>query len=403
MTVSFELSDDLVGYGREIRDWSVEAVRPYARYADVHHAAPDHWRQIVETCPVAIGTHDRRQVKRQPAFAEGKWVRDLVVTESLTYGDHWISNVIGAAIGHLVVKLMGTPEQIDKWYRPIVDNGGQTAFGLTEPQFGSDTSMVETTATRDGDTWVLNGTKMYCTYGGQADYVVVFASTDKAAGPAAIRAFVVPKGTSGFHVAKFNEDKLGIRSWTTSELLFEDCAIPVENQLGWTGGDGDGPGPAPRTRSGRSGALGALAQNKPNISATGIAMAQASLDIATDLLQEQRQSFAPHRWSLVESDLENMNAALGRARLVNFRAQWLQDLQRANKTEASVAKAYGPPTCERVIRRCMQLLGPDGASTDLLLEKWYRDVKILDIFEGSGQVQRIIVGRAVFGGADRVA
>ena len=185
MTVSFELSDDLVGYGREIRDWSVEAVRPYARYADVHHAAPDHWRQIVETCPVAIGTHDRRQVKRQPAFAEGKWVRDLVA-ESLTYGDHWISNVIGAGIGHLVVKLMGTPEQIDKWYRPIVDNGGQTAFGLTEPQFGSDTSMVETTATRDGDTWVLNGTKMYCTYGGQADYVVVFASTDSsafAAGP----------------------------------------------------------------------------------------------------------------------------------------------------------------------------------------------------------------------------
>jgi len=256
--------------------------------------------------------------------------------------------------------------------------------------------MVATTAVRDGETWVLNGTKMYCTYGGQADYVVVFASTDKAAGPSAIKAFLVPKGTPGFIVAKFNEDKLGIRSWTTSELLFQDCVIPVDHQLGWIGDQfADEAKPTGQGRSGRSGALGALAQNKPNISALGLGMAQASLDMTRQLLAGQRGGFAPHRWSQIEADLEAMDAALQRTRLTNFRAQTLQDRGVANKTEASISKAYGPPTFERVIRRCIQLLGPEGTSKDLLLEKWYRDVKILDIFEGSGQVQRIIVGRAV--------
>jgi acyl-CoA dehydrogenase len=396
VTTTFELSPALRAHGQKLRDWSRAEVRPYAREADRRHAPPAHWPDIIATCPVPIGRrrHDRSEAAR---FPEGRWVRELVVTESINYGDLWVGDVIGSGIGHLVVRLMGTPDQIQRWYQPVLETGGPTGFALTEPGFGSDTSMVATTATRDGDTWVLNGSKMYCSYGGQADYVVVFATTDRSIGPSAIRAFVVPRGTPGFSVPKLNEDKLGIRSWTTSELLFTDCVIPVDHQLGWTGDEpatARAPRPAP---SGRSGALGALAQNKPNISALGIAITQASLDVASGLLHEQRGGYAPHRWALVANELDRMNEAIGRARRLNFQAQWLQDKGRPNKTEASMAKAYGPPTFERVIRRCMQLLGPEGASTDLLLEKWYRDIKILDIFEGSGQVQRIIVGRAVFG------
>ena len=126
-------------------------------------------------------------------------------------------------------------------------------------------------------------------------------------------------------------------------------------------------------------------------------MAQASLDIATDLRYEQRAGFAPRRWGLIENDLGAMNAALQRCRRVNYRAQWLQDAKRANKTEASMAKAFAPPMCERIIRRSTQLLGPEGTSQELLLENWYRDVKILDIFEGSAQVQRIIIARSLMG------
>jgi acyl-CoA dehydrogenase len=398
MTITYELSPPLVEYGRTLRDWSVAEVRPHAREADRRHGAPEGWQKILDTCPVPLGRSDRRDIGPPPKFAEGRWVRELVTTESLNYGDHWISNVLGSGIGHLVVKLMGTPEQIERWYQPVIEQGGQTAFALTEPQFGSDTSMVATSATRDGDTWVINGTKMYCTYGGQADYVVVFATTDRELGPSAIRAFVVPKGTPGFHVAKMNEDKLGIRSWTTSELLFDGCAVPVDHMLGWSGDDTPAEGTAaPKTRSGRGGALGALAQNKPNISAMGIGMAQASLDIATGILDGRRAGFAPRRWSVVETELANMGAALQRSRRVNLQAQWLSDQGAPNKTEASMSKAFGPPTFERVIKRCLQLLGPDGTSEELLLEKWFRDIKILDIFEGSGQVQRIIVGRTLMG------
>ncbi len=223
MTLTFEMSTPLVDHGHAIREWSLACVRPYARIADTQHGPPDNWREVLDSCPVAISRHDRRDVEPVPDFTDGRWIKELHVVESLTYGDIWISDVQGQGIGHLVVNLTGTPEQIQRWYRPIVDEGGQTAFALTEPHFGSDTSMVATTATRDGDTWVLNGTKMYCSIGAHAQYVVVFANVDKSLGASGIKAFGVAKGTPGFIVAKANEDKLGIRSWQTSELLFADC------------------------------------------------------------------------------------------------------------------------------------------------------------------------------------
>jgi acyl-CoA dehydrogenase len=201
-------------------------------------------------------------------------------------------------------------------------------------------------------------------------------------------------------IGKVNEAKLGIRSWITSELVFDDCAIPLDHRLGYRAtAEPQGPSQdtAGQTRSGRSGALGALSQNKANISAIGTGLAQASLDVTAQQLASQRAGWASHRWVTIESELQQMARALDRARRLNLRAQWRQDKQLDYRTEASVAKGYGPPTQERIIRRCMQLLGPEGASRELLLEKWYRDVKILDIFEGSGQVQRVIISRALMG------
>lgn len=400
MALTFALSSELQKHGQAMKEWSAAEVRPYAREADRTHRPPANWREILDLCPVAITRHDRRDVLPVPSFSDGKWIRELHVTEALCYGDIWVNDVVGQGIGHLTVKLMGTVEQIERWYRPIVEHGGVAAFGLTEPHFGSDTSMVATTATRDGDTWVINGTKMYCSGGSNADYVVIFANVDRSLGAAGIKAFVVPKGTPGFIVAKENEEKLGIRAWQTSELLFQDCAIPLDHQLGWRGDDGMdavGSKEQPSTRSGRGGALGALAQNKPNISAMGLGITQAAIDVTADVLKGQRLGFTPRRWSQIENEIERMNVALERIRRVNFGAQWLLDRGLPNKSEASVSKAFGPPTFEKVIRRCMMLLGPDGTSHELLLEKWYRDSKILDIFEGSAQVQRIIIGRTLMG------
>ncbi len=394
----YELSPELQAYAKSLRDWSVEKVRPHARAADESHFPPANWKDILDSCPVAIGRRDKRNVLPFPTFTEGKWVRDLVITESLTYGDLWVCDVQGAGIGHLTVRLMGTPAQIERWYRPIIDNGGQAAFALTEPSFGSDTSMVSTTATRDGDTWVINGTKMYCSGGATGDYVVVFANVDKSLGASGIKAFVVEQGTPGMIIAKPNEDKLGIRSWQTTELLFDECHVPLDHQLGWIGDEGELSSKSqPTTQSGRGGALGALAQNKPNISAMGLGIAQAAIDVTRERLHTMRDGFTDARQAKIKNELTQMNAALHRIRRVNWGAQSLLDRGMHNKSEASVSKAFGPPTFERVIRRCMQLLGPDGSSKELLLEKWYRDVKILDIFEGSAQVQRIIIGRTLMG------
>jgi acyl-CoA dehydrogenase len=315
-----------------------------------------------------------------------------VFYENINYGDIWVHPTLGGGIGHLVVEAMGTDEQIEKWYKPAVERGLPTGFALTEPHFGSDTTQVATTATRDGDSWVLNGTKIYCSNGAHADYTVVFATVDKSLGAKGINAFVVPKGTPGFVVAKENEEKLGIRSWTTSELLFDNCIIPVENQLGWNA-EGNA---APR-RSGQGGALAALSNNRPNMAAMTIGLGQASIDVTTGILKGQKAGFTPQRWNAIERDLEAMNFALERGRRMCFRAQFLVDQGKEDRAVSAAAKGYAPETVERVIRRCMQLLGPEGTSQELLLEKWYRDVKIMDIFEGSGQVQRIVVGRTLMG------
>lgn len=394
MSYSFTLSKPLQDYSTALREWSASECRPYARQADVDKRRPDNWKQILDTAPVPLGRADLVEPDPLPEFEEGYWVKNLAFYENINYGDVWVHPTLGnGGIGHLVVQSMGTPAQIEKWYDDVfVAQRGDTGFALTEPGFGSDTSQVSTTATRDGDSWVLNGTKMYCTGGAFADYVVVFATIDRTQGAKGINAFIVPKGTPGFVVAKENEDKLGIRSWTTSELVFDNCAVPLDHRLGWSADGGDA-----EVGNGQGGALGALAFNRPNMSAMCIGLAQASLDTATPILKGQQAGFTPQRWASVERDLEAMGAALDRGRRLNYLAQGKVDAGTPDRALSAAAKGYVPETVERVIRRCMELLGPEGASKELLLEKWYRDCKIMDIFEGSGQVQRIVVGRTLLG------
>jgi acyl-CoA dehydrogenase len=392
MTYSFTMSKPLRDYSDAVRDWSTTVCRPYARQADIDKARPSNWREILDTAPVPLGRSDREDAEPIPTFEEGHWVTQLVFHEAIHYGDVWVAPTLGGGIGHLVVKAMGTPEQIERWYEPVAAKGTVTGFALTEPGFGTDTSQVSTTATRDGESWVLNGTKMYCTGGAHAEYVVVFATIDKSLGARGINAFVVEKDTPGFIVAKENEDKLGIRSWTTSELIFDNCAVPLESRLGWYPGVDDA-----EIAHGQGGALAALGNNRPNMASLAIGLGQASVDVVTPILKEQRAGFTPQRWSAIERDLAAMNAALDRGRRMTYLAQGALDAGKPDRVLAAAAKGYMPETAERIIRRCMQLLGPEGSSKDLLLEKWYRDCKILDIFEGSGQAQRIVVGRSLMG------
>lgn len=389
MSMSFTLSKPLIDYTRAVRQWSVAECRPYARETDRRHALPDNWRDILATAPVPLEGGHQSEGEPVPQFEDGYWVSRLAFYEAVAYGDIWAAQALGNGIGHLVVQAMGTPEQIERWSRPCVKEGWVTGFALTEPHFGSDTSQVATVATRDGNSWVINGTKIFCSFGAVADYVVVFATVDKSLGGRGIQAFVIDKGTPGFVIGKENEHKMGIRSWMTSELVFTDCRIPVDRALGWRDGTLNS------DRSGQAAALEALGRNRPNIAGVATGIAQAALDLTTQLLKEQQTDFTRHRWAHVEDELTAMNCALDRGRRVARRAQYLLDQGRPDRMAAATAKAFAPQTCERVIRRCMQLLGPDGMSEDLLLEKWYRDMKIMDIFEGSGQIQRLVVGRAL--------
>jgi acyl-CoA dehydrogenase len=388
MTVS--CSKELVDYATALREWSVKECRPYAREVDRGHVIPDRWPEILDAATVPLGLPGREPV---PEFTDGYWVTRLAYYEAIAYGDMWALYTIGNGIGHLVVKSVGTPEQVRRWYDPVEANGWTTGFALTEPQFGSDTSQVATTAVRDGDEWVINGAKIYCSYGAVSDYIVVFATIDKSLGGKGIRAFVVERETPGLVVIKANEHKLGIRAWPTSALSFDDCRIPVDHVLGWQDGE-----LSPDLR-GQSAALATLALNRPNISAMAIGITQAAIDTTTELLTEQKNSFSSHRWVSIGMELAAMNATLERGRRAARAAQSLLDRGTADRLAAAIAKAYAPESCERIVHRCMQLLGPQATSEDLLLEKWYRDLKIMDIYEGSGEIQRLIVARELMGPA----
>jgi acyl-CoA dehydrogenase len=385
------ISPQLARLADEVRDWSVAELRPLARQADSDHAPPPEASKAFETAPFG-GSPASGMVELDPerGIPEGRYQAATVVTENGSYGDMlFMMAAPGGGIGGKVVELIGTPEQIDRWTGGLARGEFRfSGFALTEPGAGSDAASLRTTARRDGDHWVLDGTKMFCTGGAVSDFVVVFATMDRELGHRGIRAFVVEKGSPGFTVAKPNEDKLGCRAMLTSELVFDGVRVPDENCLGV---------PADQPRSFGT-ALSALNTTRHQVASMACGIAQAVLDEATPLLLDRRASFSGARWHRVESELAAMGAAVERGRLLARRAAWHIDRGESFVREAAMAKAYAPPVAERICLRAIELLGSDGWSRDLPFEKWYRDVKILDIWEGTGQIQRRTVSRSLFSG-----
>jgi acyl-CoA dehydrogenase len=402
MTIELSISRATEDLRQRVREWSVSQARPLAREADRRHAAPEGADAVLAACPVGVGFPLRNTpggLLDEAFQADGPYVVTALVQEAIAYGDGWPLWTNGGSIGQNVVKGMGTPEQKERWVGGLKRGEFRfAAFALTEPHFGSDVSQVATTAVRSGDAWILNGSKMYCSMGASADYVVVFATIDKAAGRHGIRAFVVEKNAPGFRVTRRNEEKLGIRCAETSELLFEDCAVPLDHCLGWTG-EAKSQFSGERVQSGFLGAVTTLGTTRPLLAGISLGLARAAKDVAAEWVAERRGEFSAARLARIEDEFARMDAALDHARRLVLRAAWMKDRKLANTREASAAKAFGPPVAERVIRRAMQIMGPDGTSERYLVEKWHRDVKIYDIFEGSGQVMRITMSRERMGAA----
>jgi acyl-CoA dehydrogenase len=269
--------------------------------------------------------------------------------------------------------------------------GKWAAMAITEPEAGSDSASIRTTAVLDGDHYVLNGTKIFVTAGDRADLLVVWATLDPAKGRAAIKSFVVHRDNPGLKLVRV-EDKLGIRASDTAEFVLQDCRVPEADLLG---------SPEIDTERGFGGAMQTFDNTRPLVAAMAVGLTRACLDETRRLIAEAGVEVDPDRPASSQhaaaATLLAMEADAEAARLLTMQAAWMADNGRPNSLQASMAKAKAGRTCVDVALRCVELCGSVGYGESELLEKWARDAKILDIFEGTQQIQLLIIARRLLG------
>ncbi|MBW2280895.1 MAG: acyl-CoA dehydrogenase family protein [Deltaproteobacteria bacterium] len=359
--------------------------RNYARYYDEHEE---------EFAPAELPENEQFKDKHPFVLMRGSGENDtsfgvmsMLVSIGQTWGDYTVRLQQGAGgLGNASLGAVGTDEQKTKW-------GSMTlAMANTEPGCGSDSKAIITTAVLDGDEWVINGEKIFVTTGCRCDGVVVWATLDASKGRGAIKAFMIPKGVPGFEVTH-KEKKLGIRADDTAAMVFTDCRIPRENLLG---GNEE---IVQKGGGGFKGLMGTFNMTRPGVAAIGLGMARAALDFTRDELAKEGievdYAASPSERSAVAQKLIEIEADLEAAELTVLHAVWLSTDGKPNNMEASIAKAKGGEVVRTATQRCLELLGGLGVSRDYLIEKWFRDVRITDIYEGTGQIQKLIIARQI--------
>src|SRR5262245_50497307 len=395
--IDFELSDAVKNMQQMTHMVAEQAMRPISRHLDEHEHEPatDFWNMMWNVSGKTAFSGGERP-------KEGPSERNLqmcVTVEELSWGDAGLYLTIpNPGLGGAAVAAAGTPAQKERFLKRFSEGDPKwAAMAITEPGCGSDSAAIQSTAVRDGDDWVLNGTKIFCTSGLMAaekseGFVVVWATIDKTAGRAGIRAFVVEHGTPGMYVTKV-EHKLGIRASDTAQIVFEDCRIPLDNLLGSA--------EVPKLKQGFKGVMATFDATRPLVAASALGVGRAALDFVKDKLAEQgiqiRYGLSPHVLTALERDVMEMEAQLQAARLLTWRAAWMMDQGIHNNLEASMAKAKAGLAVTHITQKAVELLGPLGYSRELLLEKWMRDAKINDIFEGTQQINQLIVARRILG------
>jgi acyl-CoA dehydrogenase len=397
--VSFEHSETI----RQTRDLvhavARDGMRPISREFDEReHEKP--WDFLNMMWSVSggrpLGTDPSAAKKAGPK--EGN-VTACVTIEELSWGDAGLYlSIPNSGLGGAAVMAAGTPEQKERFLSRFQKGDPKWgAMAITEPHCGSDSAAIQTTAVRDGDHWVLNGTKIFCTAGLMAaeksdGFVVVWATVDRSAGRAGIKSFVVDAHTPGMKVIKV-EHKLGIRASDTAMIVFEDCRIPADNILG-----------SPEVKNATEGFKGAMATfdaTRPLVAASALGIGRAALDMAREELAksgiEIRYGLPDAQLTAIERDFMEAESDLQAARLLTWRAAWMMDRGKRNNLEASMAKAKAGLAVTRATQKAVEFLGPLGYSRKLLLEKFMRDAKINDIFEGTQQINMLIVARRILG------
>ena len=312
------------------------------------------------------------------------YVDYVLAIEELSSVDGSIGITVAAhnSLGSNHIFLAGNEEQRRKYVPRLASGEWLAAWGLTEPGSGSDASSARTTAVRNGDRYILNGNKTFITNGHYADVAVVIAVTDKTKGTHGLSAFIVEKGTKGFRPGK-KENKLGLRASDTSELIFEDCEIPLDNLLG---NEGEGFIDAMRVLDG----------GRISIAALALGIGRGALDAATKYVKERRQfGKAIAEFQGIQWKLADMATELDAARLLTQRAAVLKDAGRKVTRESAMAKLYSSEVAVRICNDAVQLFGGYGFIKDYPVEKFYRDVKLCTIGEGTSEIQRMVIGREI--------
>lgn len=292
------------------------------------------------------------------------------------------------SLGTTPFYMFGTPEQKEKFLKPLASGQWLGAFGLSEATAGSDAGGTRTTAVLDGDHWVINGSKNWITSGSIANVVVFTAVTEKGRGTAGISNFIVEKGTPGFTPGK-SEKKMGLRGSVTSQLFFEDCRIPKENILGSPG-------------EGFKQFMQILDGGRISIGAMGLGLAQGAYDIALKYSQERQQFGQPlSNFQAIQFKLADMATQIEAARLLLHKAAWLKDNKQPFGKLAAMAKLYASEVGEFVCREAIQILGGYGYVQEYNVERMYRDVRLTTIGEGTSEIQRIVIARQLLKEASR--
>jgi len=287
-------------------------------------------------------------------------------------------------LGNSAIAAVANDSQLERF------KGMWAAMAITEPDCGSDSAAIRTTAIKDGTDYILNGEKIFVTSGQRADSIVVWATLDPKLGRAAIKSFVVPKGTPGMKIERL-EHKLGIKASDTAAISFINCRVPAENLLG---------NPDIDIAKGFAGVMETFDNTRPLVAAMAVGCARASLERIKEIFKEQLdQNYAtPYlQTSYLAAQIYRMEAEWEAARLLTLKAAWMADNKKPNSKEASIAKAKAGRIGNEITLKCVELAGSVGYGEDELLEKWARDSKILDIFEGTQQIQQLIIARRELG------
>jgi len=390
MPLDFSISKEQEEIRQLAHEFAEKEIRPNADYFDEHEETP--WDIMRKAHDLGIGAN--AAFPTQYGGGGVDFVSELIIQEELSWGDAGTAVAIMASgLAGAGIVAMGTEEQKEKYIGMLCDPKELrlAAMGLTEPGSGSDSLSLATTAKKVDGGWVLNGTKQFCTNGGIADIQVVFANTDKTLGPAGIAAFVIEKGNPGMRQGR-KERKLGVRASHTAQVIMEDCFVPDDAMLGRDkSGEMTGPGAV--------GAMLMLEATRPAIAAGALGIARAAFEYARDYSLEREQFGKPiAKHEAIAFKLADMATEVDAARLLTWRAGWMveQGMPFA-RAEGSMAKLFAGDVAMKVTVDAVQILGGYGYIKEYPVERFMRDAKIYQIWEGTAEIQRLVISRYILG------